>query len=275
MKTSGPEYTPVAGKTYSLFGHSDSTTGYYTSIRELADRIGAMHPDTMELLVKLQGFSRRKKGLKDALKKQGDGNLMHEILNLIDPFLRIYTENAEEHLKNLPLTKIWDRRLATTREQYHLYMLEIELANRTFAEKFRKTSRKIALLPYCLRDFSVSCKSAREGFDFQCRQCSAKCFQNHVSEVLKSNNIEPYIWMEGDLKKLAGKIAEEKRTFGVLGIACIPELTFGMRSCRRRGIPAIGIPLNANRCIRWYGEFFPNSVDLPELERLVTGGHVT
>jgi hypothetical protein len=52
------------------------------------------------------------------------------------------------------------------------------------------------------------------------------------------------------------------------------ELTFGMRSCRSKGIPVVGIPLNANRCIRWFGEFFPNSVDLQELERLVTHGLV-
>jgi hypothetical protein len=52
------------------------------------------------------------------------------------------------------------------------------------------------------------------------------------------------------------------------------ELTFGMRSCRSKGIPVMGIPLNANRCIRWFGEFFPNSIDLPELERLVAHGLV-
>jgi len=29
--------------------------------------------------------------------------------------------------------------------------------------------------------------------------------------------------------------------------------------------------LAANRCIQWFGEFFPNSVDLTELERLIKG----
>jgi hypothetical protein len=177
MKPALPEYPQVAGKTYSLFGQSDSTFGYYKTICELADTVVAMYSDTLELVDELEGFSNRKKRLKDALKHKNGGDRMHEILNLIDPPLRKYTENTEQHLKDLPLTKIWDRRLATSREQYHLYMLEI-------------------------------------------------------------------------------------------------ELTFGMRSCRSRGIPVMGIPLNANRCIRWFGEFFPNSVDLQELERLVTGGLV-
>jgi hypothetical protein len=80
--------------------------------------------------------------------------------------------------------------------------------------------------------------------------------------------------MEGDMKQLAKYTLKENRTFGVLGIACIPELTWGMRNCRKNNIPVIGIPLNANRCIRWFGEFFPNSVDLRELENLVAGDQV-
>jgi hypothetical protein len=51
----------------------------------------------------------------------------------------------------------------------------------------------------------------------------------------------------------------------------IRELTFGMRCCRSKGILVVGIPLDANRCIRWFGEFFPYSVDIDELERLVSG----
>ena len=76
--------------------------------------------------------------------------------------------------------------------------------------------------------------------------------------------------MEGDMKQLAKYTYTEKRTFGVLGIACIPELIWGMRNCRKNNIPVTGIPLNANRCVRWFGEFFPNSIDLVELERLVS-----
>lgn len=62
---------------------------------------------------------------------------------------------------------------------------------------------------------------------------------------------------------------KRKKTFGILGIACIPELMWGMRNCRKNNIPVVGIPLNANCCVRWFGEFFPNSIDLKELERVV------
>ncbi len=271
MESSLPEYIQVNGKTFSLFGKSDSTKGYYKTIGLLADKVLSLDPDIREMVEEIEEFSSKKRLLKKSLRTLDAVSRMSVILNLIDPYLKIYTENVDEHLRTLPLSKFWDRRLATTREQYHLYMLEIELTNRLFVREFIEADRKVALMPYCLQDFSVSCKSEKNGFDYQCKHCSAKCFQNLAGKVLEAHNIEPYIWMGGKMKQLAKLTLHEKRTFGVLGIACIPELTFGMRNCRKSNIPVIGIPLNANRCIRWYGEFFPNSIDLTELEKLLNG----
>lgn len=269
MKNQHPPYDPVEGKTYTLFAKSDSSGSYYETVRELSDRIMVKYHDLPGIIDEISRFSRKKRALKRSREKMAPACRAEEIVRMADPFLRIYTENVEEHLKTLPLSKIWDRRLATSRIQYHLYMIEIELTNRLFIEDFIKADRKIALMPYCLRDFSVRCQSAKNGFDYQCRSCSGNCFQNHASGILKAHGIEPYIWMEGNMKQLAKFVLNGKKTFGVLGIACIPELTWGMRDCRKNNIPVVGIPLNANRCIRWYGEFSPNSVDLEELERLL------
>jgi len=269
MRSSIPEYTAIEGKTYSLFGNSNSTSGYYETIRMLADKTLELDPDPQSLIHKIRKFSTKKRILKKSFEIKETGNLLTDILMLLHPCLQRFTEKTDEHLKTLSWTTFRDRRLATTREQYHLYMLEIELNNRSNTEKFIKAEKKIALLPYCLQDFSVKCKSAKNGFDYQCRHCSEGCFQNHASTILKSQNIEPYIWMEGNLKQLLKFALKEKRSCGILGIACIPELTWGMRDCRKNNIPVIGIPLNANRCIRWFGEFFRNSIDLAELERLL------
>jgi hypothetical protein len=270
MKYVHPPYSAVKGKTYTLFGNSDSTKGYYGTIEYLANIIVSKHPDLPGLIDDLKRLSGKKRTLKRALKKITPATSTEEIVRMIDPELRIYTENVEQHLKTLPLSKFWDRRLATTRIQYHLYMLEIELTNRLFIKDFIKADRKIALMPYCLQDFSSNCKSDKNGFDYQCRSCSKNCFQNHASVILKAHGIEPYIWMQGDMKQLAKYTFNENRTFGVFGIACIPELTWGMRNCRKNHIPVVGIPLNANRCRRWFGRFYPNSIDLDELGRLLS-----
>ena len=75
--------------------------------------------------------------------------------------------------------------------------------------------------------------------------------------------------MNMNLKKLAHKLSAQKEIFGVLGIACFPELVNGIRLCSKAGIPVVGIPLNANRCARWTGSFLENSVDIEALDNLL------
>ena len=106
--------------------------------------------------------------------------------------------------------------------------------------------------------------------DLVCRQCSKNCFVRHASDSLKKYDVIPYIWMNMNLKKLAQKLSAQNRNFGVLGLACFPELVNGMSMCLKAGIPVVGIPLNANRCARWTGSFLENSVDIEALENLLS-----
>jgi hypothetical protein len=57
---------------------------------------------------------------------------------------------------------------------------------------------------------------------------------------------------------------------GVLGIACVPELVMGMRLCESLNVPAVGVPLDANRCSRWLEECLETTYSLKELERLIS-----
>jgi hypothetical protein len=264
-------YDPVEGRTYTLFSRSTSTTGYYRLIGELADQVLEKCGNPETVLQLIQDSSKRKHFLRKLAAGKEDPDLISFIIHLLTASLSEYTEKTNSHLRHLPLKKLWDRRLRTTREQYHLYMLEIELADRIYRERFLDAGHKIALLPYCLSDFDADCKSAPDDFDYQCKMCSKNCWENYLTRLLKQYNITAYVWKGAGLKKLAGKVRTEGRTFAVLGIACVPELVMGMRDCRKNGIPAIGLPLDANRCIRWMGAFHPNSVNLEQLEILVGG----
>ncbi|HEX2393840.1 MAG TPA: DUF116 domain-containing protein [Bacteroidales bacterium] len=259
----------IEGKTYSLFGNSSTTDDYYNIIKRLADQLLKNNPDIGYVIETINQFSSKKQYLRKITANPQNGKMISDWLNLIDGELKKFTIRTEDHLKNLPLSKIWDRRLGTTREQYHLYMLEIELTNRLFRAEFVNSDRKIALTPYCLRNLNVNCKADKNDFDYQCKHCSSICFQNQAGRILRNNNVEPYIWMGGNIKELFNISRKKGQRLGVLGIACIPELVWGMRKCRKYKIPAVGLPLNANRCIRWFGEFYPNSVSLDELEQLV------
>lgn len=267
MTDDGLQYVPIPGKTYSLFGRRSTTEDYYRLIGELADECVPRFSDEGLLLEKVQEFSSKKRALRRAREGAGDPDMVF-LLGRISTSLSEFTVGLQKHLDELPIFKFWDRRLRTTEEQYHLYMLEIELTNRANIDSFKRCQRKVALLPYCLQDWTGSCKSSMGDIDYVCRKCSKKCYINKVTSLLKERDISAYIWMSGDIKRLKS-IGKSGERLGGLGIACVPELVHGMRSSARLGITVVGLPLDANRCIRWTGTFYQNSVNLTQLRRLV------
>ncbi len=167
------------------------------------------------------------------------------------------------------MTKRFDDTLTTREEQYHLFMLEIELSNRIYRESFKASEYRFALLPHCLRDFRPDCRSAPGDIEAECRGCTKDCFINLGSVLLKKYHINPYISVEIDQGRLFKKLKAQHPSVGALGVACIPELARGMRLCIGLGIPAVGIPLDANRCARWMKQAHESSFDLKELEELI------
>ena len=263
-------YLPVQGKTYTLFGESDHTRGFYLAAHTLADECLERENDIKAWLETIRGYSHKRKVLKRMAGKPTDDTRLSWCLHRSKDVFTPYTRAVDKHLESLTMKKLWDRRLGTTREQYFLHMLEIMLTNRSNKDAFLDCDQKIALLPYCLQDFSTSCQAAPDQYDYRCKHCSKNCYQNQVTRILEQHGVEPYIWMEADFKKLYGELKKHGKSLGILGVACVPELANGIHECSRYNIPVVGIPLDANRCIRWWGEFFPNSVNLEELEKLVT-----
>jgi len=269
----GPSYVPLAGKTYSLFGSDLSAEPYYDRVRRLADELLRIVPGEESLLALIRESGGRKRLLARAARRE-DGSVLSSILRSLGNALSPYTTNVRTHRKGLSIRSVTDRRLRTTEEQYHLHMLEIELANRIHRDRFLKSDFRIALLPHCLRDFRRECGSVPGDLDSACAGCSETCFIHRVSAILREAGVHPYIWRNAELATLFRRL-EGRGTFGVLGIACIPELAWGMRACRKREIPVVGIPLDANRCMRWMGRFEDTSVNLERLIELVNGSGVT
>ena len=262
------EYKKVEGKTYNLFGETQSPEGYYSTIANLTDIVLERTKNLEEALNLVHKESSRSGFFSSNLYPVPKRSLIQDFEIARKP-LYIYTTATKNHLKELPVLKFWDRRFRTTERQYHLYMIEIELTNRMFKEAFKQSTWKIALLPYCLKEFDHECKSTQGDFDVECRNCSKTCFIGRTSKLLRKYKIEPYIWMGTGLKSIKPLAHQKGEKPAVLGIACIPELVAGMRRCRKIGLPVIGLPLNANRCVRWMGNFHKNSVYLEKLEEII------
>jgi hypothetical protein len=261
-------YTPVQGKTYSLFAVDDDSERYYAEIKRLTDVFLQRCPDEKKLLDLIQQAGKRSflSGLKTA---RADRQILQFIKETLRQSLSIYTQSVANHLKSLPLEKRLDETLTTTEEKYHLYMLEIELVNRIYREEFKGAEYKFALIAHCLRDFRPACRSEEGDIEAVCRGCTEDCFIHLASVLLEKYGITPYISVEMDQESLFKKLKEKHPSIGALGIACIPELAMGMRLCLQTGIPPVGIPLDANRCARWMSQAHETSFNLEQLEGLL------
>lgn len=262
---------PVTGKTYTLFGNNLATGQYYSMIRQITDSLLQQYSmNEHQLLEYIRIYSEKRQFLKRIRGKNTGITMLAGILRRLDEALQSYATDIEEHISSAPVYKILtDRRLLTTREQYYLYMTEIELVNRLNKAVFTGSNYKIALLPYCLREKQSDCKAEPDEIDYVCKGCSKTCYINSISKLLRENKVNPYIWRQAKLSRLLRQLIYQHGEVGVLGVACIVELAWGMRLCIKARVPVVGLPLNANRCMRWMGDFYPNSIDLYEMERLV------
>jgi hypothetical protein len=256
---------PLVGKTYTLYGQASTSDEYFRQVDALLDACLRRWPGTV-LLAELVGPSTSERRLARAAR------LVDSPVNFAcaqaEDRLASYFLDVAAHRASLSLIDHCSKTLAMTREQYFLCAVEIELRNRLNLVRFAQCGEPLALLPHCLRDLAASCRAKPRGIDTMCMGCSASCYLNQVSRLLRRHRVQPYIWMSANLGKL---LRQRANVLGVLGIACIPELARGMRRCARAGVPVLGLPLDANRCARWLGELRPNSVNLNRLETLLVG----
>ncbi len=261
-------YYPVQGKTYSLFGEGFTTHQYFSTIEEIINVL-TQKITLNELLIQVQNLSKISLLKRVILKEKADNSINGDIIDLLEAKLSSYTAGAQNHLKELNRLKLNDTRLWTTQKQHHLYMLEIGIVNRLNLGAYKNCDYKIALLPHCIRNKTLDCKAQKDDFDEVCGNCSKACLIGTIDAFLKTYNIKSYVWSGINFTPLFKKYRSQGKSFGVLGIACIPELRKGMRNCLKYDIPVAGMPLNANRCESWMGEQQSTSVDLTQLEKML------
>ncbi|MCI0494556.1 DUF116 domain-containing protein [candidate division KSB1 bacterium] len=257
----------IAGKTYSLFGDDATSNDYFETVRKLTDFHLEKFFYKEESLLEVIRLTEKKIKIKNRQQKIAD--IRELIRENLKQLLSPYTSGIKAHVKGLSLFQRFDATLQTKEYQYHLYMIEIELVSRINRDNFLKADFKMALFPHCLSDFRPRCLSEAGDIEHVCMGCTKDCHINLGSKLLKKYGIEPYISATMDQRRLFKELKNQHPKLGVLGIACIPELARGLRLCHSLGIPAIGIPLDVNRCARWMGRAQETSFNFKKLMKLL------
>ena len=191
--------------------------------------------------------------------------ILAELKSSLDPFLK----DLDHHLRTMSPGQRLDATLRAGRDRHLLAMLEIELTNRINRRPFLEAPWRMALLPHCLRDFREGCRARPGEVEYACVHCEGGCHIHLASRILDRHGVHPFISMSMDHPSLFRRLKAAHPEMGVLGVACLPELVEGLRLCEGLGIPAVGVPLDANRCSRWMGECLETTFSLEEMERII------
>jgi len=151
----------------------------------------------------------------------------------------------------------------TQKNEYILYMLLIEYSNQYWKPIFDKIPlhQKIIVLPRCITgpEFDeLEVKRSKEGWH---RITSYKTKESsgwklvHLSKEL---GFQVYITMgrkfkEPNFLKVFRNLRKKYGYFGLITVACIPELIFGRTYIMEMGIPTQAVPLYFSGCAKWHG----------------------
>ena len=117
---------PFVGRTYSLYGGAALSDGFFTAVAAAADACLSRWPDAAALVVELRRATKSRR----ALRRLSDettpaGFALAEASRSLGAFML----DVDAHLDALSWWSRLGGTLGTTREQYLLYALEIELTN--------------------------------------------------------------------------------------------------------------------------------------------------
>ncbi|HBH48742.1 MAG TPA: hypothetical protein DDX98_08880 [Bacteroidales bacterium] len=259
----------IKARTYNLYSNEISSDAYYKKLEKLSNLAIELYDDPNKLISDLRRLSNRKRKLKRIIEYKRQNTSEEKLVLLLREHLDDYLLDVDGYIKQKSLIKLTDKKLGISREQYVLYMLEAELTNRINRKEFNAAKGKVAMLPHCLKDLNESCQASIEGFDYVCRLCKKDCHIYPIVKVLRQHQIESFLWTGNSFKSLIQESRNKGQTFGMLGIACIPELINGMRTCSKIPIPTVGFPLDGNCCRRWWGKTFQSTFNIGQLNKLL------
>ncbi|MFX0204667.1 MAG: DUF116 domain-containing protein [Candidatus Hodarchaeota archaeon] len=183
------------------------------------------------------------------------------VIPLFEEFLQDF-EPYMEAISNRKLDINYDNPMVyTQKNEYVLYMLLIETSNQIMRAAFETSPKKIVVLPRCLTgpNFDLlKLKRTKIGWHqiLGCKQ--GKCLEWELTQLGEKHNFEVFITMgnrfkEPNFLRVFRNLRKKYGHFGLIAVACLPELALGRTYIMEMGIPTLAVPLFFSGCAKWHG----------------------
>lgn len=144
---------------------------------------------------------------------------------------------------------------------YYVNMIGSQILNQCYREDFKKCQKVYLFLPGCLAARGAECPASEEKDGYRCLACTETC------QVRKLSETYPHVRIVYHGSQMEQKKVEEKKSIGVIGVACVLNLLSGGMKARRLGYIPQCVILNECGCsIHWSQEGIVTSLDEEELE---------
>lgn len=212
------------------------------------------------------------------------GRWFRECLAIFDWFaseskvtLGAYTQGVARFLEDeAPRHRCREDRILCSREavEYHLAMVGAEIMNRGMQGPFLRTSKRIVLVPACMRvEHATKCRSRVMGFDMTCTGCNSECNVNRVTRRMRELGATVYLvpHSSGFSKWLARW--QGNADIGVTAVACLANILSGGYEMRSRRIASQCVILDHPGCQKhWSRDGIATDLNESRLVQIVSRG---
>lgn len=153
-----------------------------------------------------------------------------------------------------------------SKSEYYLNMIGAELMNRGFSKNFKKTKKKILLVPGCMRISEKNCKANINGLDITCNNCSKNCEVAKLSHLGEIEKFKVYIVPHSsNFTKWLERWNSDSET-GIIAVACLLNLVPGGYEMRELNLNAQCVLLDFCGCKKhWHPEGIPTKLNTAKI----------
>jgi hypothetical protein len=184
-----------------------------------------------------------------------------------------YTEQVPVFLKESAPKRRWQydaEFVSRTRLEYHLGMLGTEILNRAYRQRFLASSKRIVIVPPCMRlQPEEECQAVATPFGARCQACTPACRVHQLTRLGEKKGFDVFI-MPDELRVFGAGGENGRGHIGVVGISCALTNWSGGWDADGLGVPAQGLLLDYPGCnYHWDKKGIPTDINFKQLEELV------